>query len=71
MDPFIDGSAEAVILRKLYHVYPWIFRRNKRTAAISGTIIHKYNLKITDSLSFKTGKNTIQICHSVKVWYDY
>ena len=26
MDPFIDGSAETVILRKLYHVYPWIFR---------------------------------------------
>ena len=42
------------VFRKLDHVDPRIFRRNKSTAAVCGPIVHQYNLKIADGLSLKT-----------------
>ena len=54
MNSLIHSPAESIVFRKLDHVDPRIFRRNKSTAAVCGPIVHQYNLKIADGLSLKT-----------------
>ena len=46
MNSLIHSPAESIVFRKLDHVDPRIFRRNKSTAAVCGPIVHQYNLKL-------------------------